>query len=275
MMYESTDEILANQDKDASCINYAEVDHKDEVVSYLRSNEALALTSGKMTDCFTGEEVKTYCMNCRSDGTYVWGEPLAYYVREYGILLPSDFLEHIYRRLGIEFWSSADLTGNQTTNRRTNPRVDEKERLIEDELYRSAAELIKQRFPSGWGGAAAMRLECRDDTPARIVTSVAIETPNASASLCIETGAMCEAMKLNQRITHTICLVRDSENSPFIVLSPCGICQERLRYWGNDVRCAITGHTNDGRIPFLRLDDLQPHHWTQAYPTSELEHFDY
>lgn len=111
--------------------------------------------------------------------------------------------------------------------------MNETERLIEDELYRSAAELIKQRFPSGWGGAAAMRLECRDDTPARIVTSVAIETPNASASLCIETGAMCEAMKRNQRITHTICLVRDNENSPLIVLSPCGICQERLRYWGN------------------------------------------
>lgn len=156
-----------------------------------------------------------------------------------------------------------------------HPRWDETERLIEDELYRSAAELIKQRFPSGWGGAAAMRLECRDDTPARIVTSVAIETPNASASLCIETGAMCEAMKRNQRITHAICLVRDNENSPFIVLSPCGICQERLRYWGNDVRCAITDNTNDGRILFLRLDDLQPHHWTQAYPTSELEHFDY
>lgn len=49
----------------------------------------------------------------------------------------------------------------------------------------------------------------------------------------------------------------------------------RLRYWGNDVRCAITDHTNDGRILFLRLDDLQPHHWTQAYLTSELEHFDY
>ena len=28
--------------------------------------------------------------------------------------------------------------------------MDETERLIEDELYRSAAELIKKRFSSGW-----------------------------------------------------------------------------------------------------------------------------
>lgn len=147
------------------------------------------------------------------------------------------------------------------------------EQRIEDELYRSAAELIEHRYPAGWGGAAAMRLEGRGDTPSQIVTSVAIETANVAASLCIETGAMCEAMKRNLRITHTICLVRDSENDPFTVLSPCGICQERLRYWGNDIRCAVTDHTEDSRPLFVRLDDLQPHHWTQAYPASELEHF--
>ena len=151
--------------------------------------------------------------------------------------------------------------------------TDDTERRIEDELYRSAAELIERRYPAGWGGAAAMRLDGRGDMPSQIVTSVAIETANAAASLCIETGAMCEAMKRDLRITHTICLVRDSENDPFTVLSPCGICQERLRYWGNDIRCAVTGHTEDGRPLFVRLDDLQPHHWTQAYPASELEHF--
>lgn len=30
------------------------------------------------------------------------------------------------------------------------------ERHIEEALYRSAVELIERRYPTGWGGAAAM-----------------------------------------------------------------------------------------------------------------------
>lgn len=127
------------------------------------------------------------------------------------------------------------------------------ERHIEEALYRSAVELIERRYPTGWGGAAAMRLAGKDNgkhdgsngSEALIVTSVAIETPNAAASLCIEVGAMCEAMKLDRRVTHTICVVRDDEHAPFTVLSPCGICQERLRYWGDDVMCAVSDNNQE------------------------------
>lgn len=81
------------------------------------------------------------------------------------------------------------------------------ERHIEEALYRSAVDLIERRYPTGWGGAAAMRLAGKDNgkhdgsngSEALIVTSVAIETPNAAASLCIEVGAMYEAMKLDRR----------------------------------------------------------------------------
>lgn len=156
------------------------------------------------------------------------------------------------------------------------------ERHIEETLYRSAVELIERRYPTGWGGAAAMRLAGKDNgkhdgsngSEALIVTSVAIETPNAAASLCIEVGAMCEAMKLDRRVTHTICVVRDDEHAPFTVLSPCGICQERLRYWGDDVMCAVSDN-NQGEHPlFVPLRDLQPRHWTQVYPPAELEHYE-
>lgn len=156
------------------------------------------------------------------------------------------------------------------------------ERHIEEALYRSAVELIERRYPTGWGGAAAMRLAGKDNgkydgsngSEALIVTSVAIETPNAAASLCIEVGAMCEAMKLDRRVTHTICVVRDDEHAPFTVLSPCGICQERLRYWGDNVMCAVSDN-NQGEHPlFVPLRDPQPHHWTQVYPLAELEHYE-
>ncbi len=96
---------------------------------------------------------------------------------------------------------------------------------IEKKLYDSAVELIKEKYPSDWGGAAAMALE--DDT---ILTSIAPEVIVASTELCIETGAILEAHKLGKKVTHSICVVRDDEHSEFKVLSPCGVCQERLIY---------------------------------------------
>ena len=140
------------------------------------------------------------------------------------------------------------------------------DRQIERELYRLAAELIVRRYPKGWGGAAAVYTE-----QGSFLTSVAIETFNASCELCIEVGAMCEASKLNERITHCLCLVRDDEHSPFKVLSPCGICQERLRFWGEDVRVAVTAE--DSALKFVTLGELQPYHWSRAYPKEKLEHY--
>lgn len=119
-------------------------------------------------------------------------------------------------------------------------------------------ELIEKRYPTGWGGAAAMYT-----VNGQILTSVAPEVINASTELCIETGAILEAHKLNTKITHTICVVRDDEQSNFKVLTPCGVCQERLYYWGPRVKAAIT--TNDGSLEFKTLEEIQPYHWSQAY----------
>ena len=86
--------------------------------------------------------------------------------------------------------------------------------------------------------------------------------------LCIETGAMLEAHKFNEKVTHCMCLVRKDEKSPYQILSPCGICQERLRYWGEDVQVAVT--TEEEKIKFVQLKELQPY---KAYPVEELEHW--
>lgn len=136
---------------------------------------------------------------------------------------------------------------------------------LEAELFQEAVDFIKDRYPNGWGGAAVLRT-----TTGKYLYSVAIETCNAGAGLCIETGAICEAHKIEERVTHSICVVRDSEKSPFKVLTPCGICQERLQYWGN-VNVGVT--TNDATPRFVSLMDLQPFHWSNAYPEDELEHF--
>lgn len=129
---------------------------------------------------------------------------------------------------------------------------------IENEMYKRAKELIEKRYPVGWGGAAVIHTE-----EGHYFTSVCIETENASAELCIETGAILEAHKYNEKVTHCLCLVRDDEKSPFKILTPCGICQERLRFWGKDVQAAVT--TEDSSLKFVTLDELQPYHWTNAY----------
>lgn len=71
--------------------------------------------------------------------------------------------------------------------------------------------------------------------------------------------------------THCLCVVREDENTPFTVLSPCGVCQERLRYWGEDVRVGVT--TDDGSLRFVPLRELQPYHWTRAYLPETLDHY--
>lgn len=134
---------------------------------------------------------------------------------------------------------------------------------IEQTLYYSAIELIKKRYPTGWGGAAAMYTENGE-----VLTSVAPEVINASTELCIETGAILEAHKYNTRITHSICLVRNNESEKFKVLTPCGVCQERLMYWGKDVKVAVS--TDEQPLLFKTLAEVQPYHWSQAYSDKEL-----
>ncbi len=138
--------------------------------------------------------------------------------------------------------------------------------IIEQKMYRLAVELIEKRYPVGWGGAAVIRTQ--ND---HYFTSVAIETANASASLCIEVGAMCEAHKYSENVTHCLCVVRDDEKSPYLVLSPCGICQERLRFWGENVRVGVT--MPDRSLRFVSLGELSPYHWTNAYSPEDLERF--
>lgn len=138
--------------------------------------------------------------------------------------------------------------------------------MINEELFNAVKELIKKRYPKGWGGAAGVRVE--DGT---IYTSIAPDVINASTELCMETGAILEAHKNSQNVTHTLCLVRDDENSTFKVLSPCGICQERLFYWGPQVNCAINIKKND--VIFRQLREMQPYHWTDAYLDEMQEHW--
>lgn len=126
---------------------------------------------------------------------------------------------------------------------------------IELELFEAARALIVSRYPKGWGGAAAVRT-----ASGRILTSVAPDTKNDALSLCMEVGAFLEAHKLNEAVTHSLCIFRESEQGSFRVLSPCGICQERLVHWGGGVLVAVSNFEN--ALVFKQIRELQPYHWS-------------
>ena len=54
-----------------------------------------------------------------------------------------------------------------------------------------------------------------------------------------------------------------SGNFEYKVPAPCGVCQEMLFFWGEDVQCAV-GDENQ-RHRFIRLKEMQPYYWRKAY----------
>lgn len=90
---------------------------------------------------------------------------------------------------------------------------------MEQKLFEVALNLMLTRYPVGSGGVAALATKS-----GTILTSVAPEVKNDALALCIEVGACLEAFKINERVTHSLCIYRECEYSPILFLTPCGIC---------------------------------------------------
>ncbi len=134
-------------------------------------------------------------------------------------------------------------------------------------MYEKAILFMDKRFPHGWGGCAIMYT-----AEGQFLISVALESFNAAACLCMETGGMCEAQKYNLKITHSLCLTRDNENELPKILTACGICQERLRYWGEEVKVAISNPEN--KIVFKKIKELGTYYWGNAFNEGEREEYE-
>lgn len=125
-------------------------------------------------------------------------------------------------------------------------------------MYDRAIAFLDKRFPTDWGGCAIMYTEDK-----QFLISTALESFNAAACLCMETGAMCEAQKYNLKVTHSLCLSRENENETPKILTACGICRERLRYWGDGVKIAISNPEN--KVIFKTLKQLDPCYWGNVF----------
>ena len=102
---------------------------------------------------------------------------------------------------------------------------------VDDRLVNACKDFINKRFPNSQEieGAAAIYTE-----DGEIIISTAPEVFNSGAGLCHETGAICDAYKLDKKIVASVCVSKEKDGS-YVILTPCGICQERLYHWGGDV----------------------------------------
>ncbi|WP_229401426.1 cytidine deaminase [Micromonospora okii] len=122
-------------------------------------------------------------------------------------------------------------------------------------------DLIDSRFPDDEGhGAAAMLLG--DGT---ILTGTAPNAVNPCVEVCHEIEPYCGAHRLNQRIVASVCLHRQPGGRT-VVLSPCGVCRERLAVHGPDVLVAVADPSDATVVVWKSLRDVLPDYWMTAFP---------
>lgn len=131
---------------------------------------------------------------------------------------------------------------------------------LDQKLVDAAIHFIKSRFPKvgDWDTAAMYTHK------GKILTSTYVESPNVGAGLCNETGSICEAHKLEEKITASVCVGR-SPQGDFEIVTPCGVCQERLFFWGTDVEVAVPDLADAKKWIAKKLIEVQPFYWNQSH----------
>lgn len=72
-------------------------EHKERVLSYLKSKKADAVAAGRATDVLTGKTIPGE-FSCYTDGVYAWRSDLIYYVEKYNLNPGDDFINHVLGR---------------------------------------------------------------------------------------------------------------------------------------------------------------------------------
>ena len=130
-----------------------------------------------------------------------------------------------------------------------------------NETVNACLNLIEVRFPQGdQRGAAAMLLA--DGT---VLTGTAPDAVNPAVEVCHEIEPYAAAFRLDQEIVASVCLHRD-EAGRFLVLSPCGVCRERLAVHGPDVLVGVAGREDPTQVVWKSLREVLPDYWMTVFP---------
>jgi cytidine deaminase len=125
----------------------------------------------------------------------------------------------------------------------------------------ACASLIRDRFDDDdHHGAAAMLLD--DGT---ILTGTAPDATNPVVGACHEVETYCAAFRLGKRVLASVCLHREPGGRT-VVLSPCGVCRERLAVHGPDVLVAVAGVDDPTVVVWTPLKVVLPDYWMTVFP---------
>ena len=131
---------------------------------------------------------------------------------------------------------------------------------VDDKLVNAAMDFTNKRFPGEIGaGAVAMYVDGGE-----ILISTSPMIVNLSVELCHEVGAICEAYKLNKKILAIVCVSR-VEGGKFVILTPCGVCQERLMAWGPEVNAGVPTENDFSKFRNKKLSEIQPFYWRKPF----------
>ena len=99
----------------------------------------------------------------------------------------------------------------------------------------------------------------------QILTSICLDNLNAAATLCAETGAICQAFTLGKAVTASVFVSRWEPERRVAILAPCGICQERLALWGPDVQVGVEDAESPSGWSVRTLRELNPFYWGEHF----------
>jgi cytidine deaminase len=83
--------------------------------------------------------------------------------------------------------------------------------------------------------------------------------------VCHETEPYCAAYRLGRSITASICLHREPGGRT-LVLSPCGVCRERLAVHGPSMLVAVADADDPTVVVWKPLGELLPNYWLTVFP---------
>ena len=130
-----------------------------------------------------------------------------------------------------------------------------------EDVVTACRDLLEARFPGGGErGAAAMLLA--DGT---VLTGTAPDAVNPSVEVCHEIEPYAGAFRLDQAVVASVCLHRDDQGR-FLVLSPCGVCRERLAVHGPEVLVGVAAPGDPTQVVWKALRDVLPDYWMTVFP---------
>ncbi len=98
-----------------------------------------------------------------------------------------------------------------------------------------------------------------------ILTGTSPEAINPAVQVCHEIEPYCAAFRLGRAVVASVCMHR-KPGGKTLILSPCGVCRERLATHGPDVLVAVADVKDPTTVIWKPLKEVLPDYWVTVFP---------